>query len=135
MCIRDRYKEGNWLQRKTVEYNAQDNSNSVDKIINFFDKNKKNLDFESGFRSNEPIFVLGLPRAGSTLLEQILASHSKIEGTQELGNIMTIGRRIRTFNNSNCCSVYLFVVASNIIFLQKGLLSVFSGGASGLSIY
>ena len=94
------YKEGNWLQRKTVKYNAQDNSNSVDKIINFFDKNKKNLNFESGFKSNEPIFVLGLPRAGSTLLEQILASHSKIEGTQELGNIMTIGRRIRTSNNS-----------------------------------
>jgi hypothetical protein len=43
---------------------------------------------------------LGLPRAGSTLLEQILSSHSKIEGTQELGNIMTIGRRIRTSNNS-----------------------------------
>ena len=64
------------------------------------DKNKKNLNFESGFKSNEPIFVLGLPRAGSTLLEQILASHSKIEGTQELGNIMTIGRRIRTSNNS-----------------------------------
>jgi hypothetical protein len=78
-------RKGNWLQRKTVEYNAQDNSNSVDKIINFFDKNKKNLNFESGFKSNEPIFVLGLPRAGSTLLEQILASHSKIEGTQELG--------------------------------------------------
>ena len=62
--------------------------------------NKGNLNFESGFKSNEPIFVLGLPRAGSTLLEQILASHSKIEGTQELGNIMTIGRRIRTSNNS-----------------------------------
>ena len=94
------YKKGNWLQRKTVKYNAQDNSNSIDRIINFFDKNKKKLNFESGFKSNEPIFVLGLPRAGSTLLEQILASHSKIEGTQELGNIMTIGRRIRTSNNS-----------------------------------
>ena len=94
------YKEGNWLQRKTVDYNAQNNSDSVDKIIKFFKENKDHINFKSGFNSKDPIFILGLPRAGSTLLEQILSSHSKIEGTQELGNIMTIGRRIRTSNNS-----------------------------------
>jgi tetratricopeptide (TPR) repeat protein len=40
-----------------------------------------------GDASREPIFILGLPRAGSTLLEQILASHSQVEGTQELANV------------------------------------------------
>jgi len=40
-----------------------------------------------GSRSNEPIFIVGLPRAGSTLLEQILASHSRVEGTHELADI------------------------------------------------
>jgi tetratricopeptide (TPR) repeat protein len=40
-----------------------------------------------GCQSAEPIFILGLPRAGSTLLEQILASHSQVEGTMELANI------------------------------------------------
>jgi len=40
-----------------------------------------------GDRSPDPIFILGLPRAGSTLLEQILASHSQVEGTQELPDI------------------------------------------------
>jgi tetratricopeptide (TPR) repeat protein len=40
-----------------------------------------------GVKSPEPIFILGLPRAGSTLLEQILASHSSVEGTQELADI------------------------------------------------
>ena len=40
-----------------------------------------------GAASREPIFILGLPRAGSTLLEQILASHSQVEGTQELSNV------------------------------------------------
>ncbi len=38
----------------------------------------------------DPIFILGLPRAGSTLLEQILASHSQVEGTHELANIQRI---------------------------------------------
>ena len=94
------YKDGNWLHRKQINYNAQNNSDSINKVINFFDKNRQSLNFHSGFKSNEPIFVLGLPRAGSTLLEQILSSHSKIEGTQELGNIMSIGRQIRTSNNS-----------------------------------
>jgi tetratricopeptide (TPR) repeat protein len=40
-----------------------------------------------GCPSDEPIFILGLPRAGSTLLEQILASHSQVEGTQELPDV------------------------------------------------
>ena len=40
-----------------------------------------------GAASREPVFILGLPRSGSTLLEQILASHSRVEGTQELAEI------------------------------------------------
>ncbi len=40
-----------------------------------------------GAAGHEPIFILGMPRAGSTLLEQILASHSEVEGTQELANV------------------------------------------------
>jgi predicted Zn-dependent protease len=44
----------------------------------------------SGARGSDPILILGLPRAGSTLLEQILASHSKVEGTQELADIQRI---------------------------------------------
>ena len=94
------YNDGNWMQRKTVEYNAEENSKSIDLTIDFFKQNKEQLNFDSGISSKDPIFILGLPRAGSTLLEQILSSHSMIEGTEELHNIMTIGRRIRTTNDS-----------------------------------
>ena len=94
------YEKGNWMQRKIVEYNAQENANNIDSIIDFFQKNKNVIDFNSGYEAQDPIFILGLPRAGSTLLEQILSSHSCIEGTQELHNIMTIGRRIKSLNNS-----------------------------------
>jgi tetratricopeptide (TPR) repeat protein len=45
-----------------------------------------------GYAGTDPIFIVGLPRAGSTLLEQILASHSAIEGTRELAEIADIGR-------------------------------------------
>jgi len=93
------YNEGNWMHRKTIDYNAQENSESIEQIINFFKNNSTKLSY-SGFDSSDPIFILGLPRAGSTLIEQILSSHSLIEGTQEHHNIMTIGRKIREINNS-----------------------------------
>ena len=50
---------------------------------------------EGGHDTREPIFILGLPRAGSTLIEQVLASHSEIEGTLELPNIMSIAQSLR----------------------------------------
>ena len=47
-----------------------------------------------GNDSIEPIFILGLPRVGSTLLEQILASHSMVEATHELPNILAISHKL-----------------------------------------
>ena len=48
-----------------------------------------------GYFANDPIFILGLPRAGSTLIEQILASHSMVDGTLELPNILSIAQSLR----------------------------------------
>ncbi len=54
-----------------------------------------------GAVSGDPIFIVGLPRSGSTLLEQILASHSQVEGTQELPNIQQIVTRLHGFGPEN----------------------------------
>ena len=48
-----------------------------------------------GAPESDPIFIVGLPRSGSTLLEQILASHSRVEGTQELANVQQIVHALR----------------------------------------
>lgn len=48
-----------------------------------------------GFTDPAPIFIVGLPRAGSTLLEQILSSHSQVDGTMELPNIISLAQRLR----------------------------------------
>jgi tetratricopeptide (TPR) repeat protein len=48
-----------------------------------------------GAQNPDPIFIVGLPRSGSTLIEQILASHSKVEGTQELANVLHIVSKLR----------------------------------------
>ena len=49
----------------------------------------------AGHSAGDPIFVVGLPRAGSTLLEQILSSHSRVEGTLELPNILSYSQQLR----------------------------------------
>ena len=48
-----------------------------------------------GCGAPDPIFIVGLPRSGSTLLEQILSSHSQVDGTMELHNILNLARRLR----------------------------------------
>ena len=49
----------------------------------------------AGYVAPDPIFIVGLPRAGSTLLEQILASHSAIDGTLELPHVVSLAQRLR----------------------------------------
>jgi len=50
---------------------------------------------ESGHPAGAPVVVVGLPRAGSTLLEQILSSHSKVDGTLELPNVLSLSQQLR----------------------------------------
>ena len=92
------YQKGNWEQRKKINYNAEEYKKYTDEIIQFFSSNKDLLKINKGCLSKEPIFILGLPRSGSTLIEQILSSHSLIEGTQELPNIMGISREIKSMD-------------------------------------
>lgn len=49
---------------------------------------------DAGCPAPDPIFIVGLPRAGSTLLEQILASHSQVDGTHELPNVLSLANRL-----------------------------------------
>lgn len=49
---------------------------------------------DAGNPAPDPIFIVGLPRAGSTLLEQILASHSRVDGTLELPDIMALAHKL-----------------------------------------
>lgn len=59
-----------------------------------------------GHPAPDPVFIVGLPRAGSTLLEQILASHSKVEGTAELPDIIAMSRKLGKKSRRNPASDY-----------------------------
>jgi hypothetical protein len=64
-----------------------------------------------GCPAPDPIFIVGLPRSGSTLLEQILASHSRVEGTAELTDIITISRRLGEKSRKNPAGKYPEILA------------------------
>ena len=84
------YVQGNGKRRMLEHYDPIRMEVQDDAIINVF--NKEFLEKNTGLGNPDPspIFIIGLPRSGSTLLEQILASHSQVEGTAELPYIQKV---------------------------------------------
>jgi tetratricopeptide (TPR) repeat protein len=78
------YVQGNATQRMQESYDPVRTEVVNDEIMAVFSPEFLEQQKGLGHPSDEPIFVIGLPRSGSTLLEQILASHSQVEGTSEL---------------------------------------------------
>ena len=88
----DHYAQGNALRRKLIRYDAADNEAHVGRSKKLFTCEFFAQRQDVGCPARDPIFIVGLPRSGSTLIEQILASHSQVEGTQELPDISMIAR-------------------------------------------
>jgi tetratricopeptide (TPR) repeat protein len=84
------YEQGNALKRSESRYRPEIIETNTRRQIDVFTPDFLAQRSNIGDPSPDPIFIVGLPRAGSTLLEQILASHSMVEGTQELGDIPRI---------------------------------------------
>jgi tetratricopeptide (TPR) repeat protein len=89
------YHAGNTLNGELTKYQAPEIQKRVERQKVSCNKELFNRLEGAGDPSPDPIFIVGLPRAGSTLLEQILASHSQVDGTLELSNILSLSRRLR----------------------------------------
>ena len=89
------YEEGNALKRAQTRYSADALSEELAKQAEVCTPDLFDTFAGAGHPAPDPIFILGLPRAGSTLLEQILASHSQVDGTMELPNILALAHRLR----------------------------------------
>ena len=86
---------GNHIRKQQTKYSIDRMNQEIQAQIDVCDKEFFDQMGSGGINTNEPIFILGLPRAGSTLIEQILASHSMIDGTLELPNILTMAQDLR----------------------------------------
>ncbi|MEM9533392.1 MAG: sulfotransferase [Pseudomonadota bacterium] len=78
------YARGNDRKRLKVSYDPIEFQRQNDRIIEVFSRDYFEQHQDQGHDDDAPILIVGLPRSGSTLLEQILASHSQVEGTAEL---------------------------------------------------
>lgn len=88
------YAEGNRRRRAMIDYDPDETDRHVERSIALFTPAFFAGREGMGCAARDPIFILGMPRAGSTLIEQILASHSRVEGTQELPDIAALARRL-----------------------------------------
>jgi tetratricopeptide (TPR) repeat protein len=86
------YLEGNRLRRATLRYDPDENHEHVHRSRRLFTREFFADRAGFGCEAPDPIFVVGLPRSGSTLIEQILASHSRVEGTMELPDVGMLAR-------------------------------------------
>jgi tetratricopeptide (TPR) repeat protein len=89
------YRQGNDLKRAQTRYSADAMTRELAAQKEACTADLFAQHSGSGHDAPDPIFILGLPRAGSTLLEQILASHSQIDGTLELPNILALAHKLR----------------------------------------
>jgi tetratricopeptide (TPR) repeat protein len=92
---------GNRIRREQEFYDRVDNEEKIDMSIEVF--SKEFLEENAGLGDPDPaaIFIVGLPRSGSTLIEQILSSHSKVDGTHELYDLNKTIRSNPTLTNAD----------------------------------
>jgi tetratricopeptide (TPR) repeat protein len=89
------YERGNALKKLQTRYTAEQMDAELAAQKDFCTAELFERQGGKGDPAPDPIFIVGLPRAGSTLLEQILASHSQVDGTLELPNIIAISQHLR----------------------------------------
>ncbi|MBD8871571.1 tetratricopeptide repeat-containing sulfotransferase family protein [Rhodanobacter sp. DHB23] len=106
------YAQGNAIRRAKLDYSADDTSARVRCIRERYTPDFFAARAGAGHPAPDPIFVVGLPRAGSTLIEQILSSHSQVEGTMELPEIISITRLLRQQGDADDAMPYHAALAA-----------------------
>lgn len=107
----EQYRLGNALRKQSLDYDSEETTRHLARSRALFTKGFFAEHQGQGSQAPDPIFILGLPRAGSTLVEQILASHSAIEGTMELPDMPAIAKRLGARSRRDDASAYPEVLA------------------------
>lgn len=100
------YEKGNALRRESAPYDRDETAEHVRRAKALFTADFIASRANVGCSAPDPIFIVGLPRAGSTLIEQILSSHSQVEGTMELHDIGQMVRKIGGAGKKSRASAY-----------------------------
>ena len=102
--------EGNRIKRGTYDYKTEIDVERFNKLKEVFSSTFFSSHTKTGNPDETPIFILGMPRSGTTLVEQILASHSQVHGAGELLNLFKIANGIHTYQKKEefpACMLHL----------------------------
>lgn len=99
----EHYREGNAIWRSAISYDPRDTTEFVRRSKRTFTREFFSERTHVGCKRPDPIFIVGMPRSGSTLVEQILSSHSAIEGTMELPHIIALADRLDVRRRTTDC--------------------------------
>lgn len=106
------YAKGNDLHRAGNHYEADLNTKRVKRLKETFTAEFFRGRAGSGSDIADPIFIVGMPRSGSTLLEQMLSCHSAVEGTTELPDIISLAKELREEADSDEIVAYADVLGA-----------------------
>jgi Flp pilus assembly protein TadD len=106
------YEQGNSQRRALASYDADANSEQMRRSKTLFSAEFFAARANVGASAPDPIFVVGLPRSGSTLLEQILSSHPLVEGTMELPELVGLARELGGRRGRNQPTKYPEILAT-----------------------
>ncbi|MGI9273021.1 MAG: tetratricopeptide repeat-containing sulfotransferase family protein [Woeseiaceae bacterium] len=109
------YAKGNALFRLGSSYDPDRNTSRAQRLKKEFSREFFVERQGVGCDAIDPIFIVGMPRSGSTLLEQILSCHSQVEGTTELPDMITMAQELRGEAESDDIAVYASVLATKSV--------------------
>ncbi len=108
------YDLGNNLKKKYSNFSIDNENDRFDVVKKITEKFKFNIKKNIGNKSSKPIFIIGMPRSGTTLVEQIISSHSKVEGGGEFCNFTDFFQKLNPERNKNLYEVLKSLTEKNI---------------------
>jgi tetratricopeptide (TPR) repeat protein len=126
------YKHCNQIERKKYKYRWQDFSTYVDRLIDAFPAGYYRTRPWAGATSEVPLFIVGMPRSGTTLIEQIISSHPLVYGAGELGCLEEITRGLKGRHETSypeCLKILTEDDWGEIVNLYLDFIWGFSGGS------
>ncbi len=105
------FEQANKLRREKLTYDSKDNRQTTDRLIDFYSKSFFDDRRRFGSESRLPVFIVGMPRSGTTLIEQILASHAEVHGAGEVeafpGVSHSIAERLKDAGTPPDCMTFI----------------------------
>jgi predicted Zn-dependent protease len=108
----EHYSKGARIRRRRVPYDPEETTAHLRRSLAVFTPELFEKHRGGGYPAGDPIFIVGLPRAGSTLIEQILSSHSQVEGTMELPDVPALARELNARRSRDDDAQYPGVIGS-----------------------